>query len=66
MKIEITLIWFKFKIAINKNTDEIIVVLTNILKHGFGSKSLRQHLKVFYDLETMFEKLDETELKLEE
>ena len=41
-------------------------VLENILKHLFRSKCLYQYVKVFYDFEIMFAKLNEAQLKLEE
>ena len=38
----------------------------DIVKNAFGCKFQYQYGKVFYDLETMFTKLDKAELKLEE
>ena len=38
---------------------------TKVLKHLFGSKSLHQYEKVCYELETVFAKLSEDELKLQ-
>ena len=65
----ITLIRFyqkKFKTVLNESTCWKIEVPGNILKHSLGSKSLYQYVKVVDDFETMFVKLDEVELKLEQ
>lgn len=43
----------KFKIKIDQKIDKEIEVPGNILKHAFGSKSLNQHVNVFYELETI-------------
>ena len=40
-------------------------ILANILKDSFRSKSFYVYVKVFYDIETMFAKLEYAELKLE-
>ena len=45
---------------------QCVDVPANILKHAFRSKSFYVYVKTFYDIETMFAKLDEAKLKLEE
>ena len=54
------------KTVLNKSISVKTVVPANILNHAFRSKSLYVCGKVFYDFKTMFAKLDEAELKLEE
>ena len=69
VKMWITLIRFyqkKFKTVLNESFCWKIEVPENILKHSRGSKSLYQYVKVVDDFETMFVKLDEVELKLEQ
>ena len=54
------------KTVLNKSSNVKTVLPANILNHAFRSKSLYVCGKVFYDFKTMFAKLDEAELKLEE
>ena len=55
----------KFKGKLDKKTGKVIELPRNRLKYAFRSKSLYQHVKAFYDFETMNVKLDYAELKIE-